>query len=71
MHIGSGKKPWSYIKPPDWWKYENSKINPNIIDDRCFQHTLKLTQHNKEIKYHPEHVLSIKLFIELYNWNSI
>ena len=31
MHIGSGKKPWSYIKPPDWWKYENSKINPTLL----------------------------------------
>ena len=53
----------SCIKSPDWLKCKNGTINPEVIDDECFQYALKLTQHQKETKSHPERASSIKQFI--------
>ena len=53
----------SFIGSPNWSRYKNGKINPENIDDRCFQYTLALTQHYEEMKSYHGRVGNIKLFI--------
>ena len=60
-----------YIKSPKWLRYKNSTINPENIDDRCFQYSFALTHYHKEVKNHPEHMSNITPFLSLYNSSGI
>lgn len=54
-----------------WLGCRDATINPKNINDRYFQYTFGLTQLNKEIKNHPERLVNIQPFLDLYNWIGI
>ena len=43
-----------YIDFPDWIKKKKTAINPNSIDDKCFQYMAKIVLNHKKIESHPE-----------------
>ena len=61
----------SYIDFPEWIKKKKATINPENMDDQCFQYAATVALNYEEIKWNPEIVSTVKLFINKYNWNGI
>ena len=59
IHKTSLKRGSSYIKSPEWVGNKKAITNPKIVDDRCFEHSIVVALHHKEIKNHPERIQGI------------
>ena len=68
---GNEPKGSLHVKIPNCLKCKNATINPENIDNTCFQYFFTLTPHYKEIKNNAERVSSIKPFIDLYFWDCL
>ena len=65
------KRGASYIDLLDWIKNKKETINQKNEDDRCFQYSIIVALHHKEIKNHPERISPIHHDISLdYNWED-
>ena len=53
----------SYIKSPEWVASKKAIINPKIVDNRCFEYSIVVALHHKEIKNHPE-----KMLVNIVGW---
>ena len=69
-----------YCKFYRWWviywfsrlgKIEKPTINPKNRDDKCFQYAPTVAFNYEEIKWNPEKVSNIKLYINKYNWKGL
>ena len=71
IHKTSLKRGSSYIKSPEWVASKKAIINQKNEDDRCFQYSIIVALHHKEIKNHPERISPIHHDISLdYNWED-
>ena len=61
----------SYIDSPKWLKNKKATINPNNIDDKCFQYDLTVALIYQSIKKDPQRISKIKSFFDHYNWKEI
>ena len=61
----------SYIDSPGWIKKKRATRNPKSNDNKCFQYAATITLNYEKIKWNPERILNIKLFIKKYNWDKI
>ena len=52
-----------YIDSPDWMKKKKPTINLKNTEDECFQDAITIALNYEEIKWNPERVSNIKLFI--------
>ena len=52
-------------------KKKKAKLNPKYKDDKCFQYAATVALNYGEIKWNPEIVSNIKLFINKYYWDRI
>ena len=52
-------------------KQKKIAINPKNKDDKCFQFAGKVLLNHGEIKWNPERVSNIKLFINKCSWEEI
>ena len=59
IHKTSLKRGNSYIKSPEWIANKKSTINPKKEDNRCFEYSIVVALHHKEIKNHPERISRI------------
>ena len=59
------------IDSPVWIKQKTVTINPKNEDDKCFQYAVTFALNYEEIRWNPERVPSIKLFVKKYNWKGI
>ena len=50
----------SYIKSPKWIANKKAIINPKNEDNRCFEYSIVVALHHKEIKNHPERISRIQ-----------
>ena len=62
IHKTSLKRGNSYIKSPEWIANKKATINPKNEDNRCFQYSIIVALHHKEIKNHPERIRYSSLF---------
>ena len=60
IHKTSLKRGNSYIKSPEWIANKKSTINPKKEDNRCFEYSIVVALHHKEIKNHPERISRIQ-----------
>ena len=49
----------SYIKSPEWIANKKATINPKNEENRCFEYSIVVALHHKEIKNHPERISHI------------
>ena len=49
----------SYIKSPEWIANKKTTINPKNEENRCFEYSIVVALHHKEIKNHPERISRI------------
>ena len=61
----------SYIDFPDWIKKKKATINPKNKNHKCFQYAVTVPLTYVEIKWNPERVSNIKLFVNKCNWKRI
>ena len=54
IHKITLKRGNSYIKSPEWRANKKDIINPKNVDARCFEYSIVLALHHKEMKKHPE-----------------
>ena len=59
IHKTSLKRGNSYIKSPEWVANKKAIINPKNVDNRCFDYSINVALHHKEIKKHPERTQGI------------
>ena len=72
VHKTSLKRGNSYIKSPEWLANKKAIINPKNVDNRCFEYSIVVALHHKEIKNHPERIQgNHHLFSCDYNWQGI
>ena len=72
IHKTSLKRGNSYIKSPEWVANKKAIINPKNVDDRCFEYSIVVALHHKEIKNHPERIQGIHhYFCCEYSWWGI
>ena len=68
VHKTSLKRGKSYMKSPEWLVNKRATINPkNVSDDKCFQYSITVALHHKDIENHPERIINIGPHIGLYN----
>ena len=60
IHKTSLKRGNSYIKSPEWVANKKAIINPKNVDNRCFEYSIVVALHHKEIKNHPERISRIQ-----------
>ena len=53
-HKTSLKRGNPYIKSPEWRANKKTIINPKIVDDGCFEYSIAVASHHKEIENHPK-----------------
>ena len=70
-HKVNFKRGGSHIDSPDQIKKKKATINPKNTDDKCFQYAATVALNYEEIKWNPERVSNIKLFIKGCNWKGI
>ena len=62
----------SYIKSPEWIANKKATINPKNEENRCFEYSIVVALHHKEIKNHPERISHIHHYVFWdYNWEGI
>ena len=61
----------TFVESPDWIKNKKCTINPQNKDNKCFQCFIIVSLYHKEIKYNPERISRIRLFINNLNWENI
>ena len=72
IHKTSLKRENSYIRSPKWVASKKAIINPKNVDNRCFEYSIVVALHHKEIKNHPEKISGMHhYFSREYNWWSI
>ena len=62
IHKTSLKRGNSYIKFLDWVASKKAIINPKTVDDRCFEYSIVVALHHKEIENHPERISPIHYY---------
>ena len=69
IHKTSLKRGNSYIKSPEWVASKKAIINSKIVDNRCFEYSIVVALHHKEIKNHPERMQGIHHYFSCeYSW---
>ena len=63
IHKKSLKKGNSYIKSLEWVASKKAIINPKNEDNRCFQYSIIVAFHHKEIKHHPDRISPIHHYV--------
>ena len=72
IHKTSLRRGNSYIKSPEWIANKKATTNPKIEDNRCFEYSISVPLHHKEIKNHPEIISRIHHYFSWdYNWEGI
>ena len=72
IHKTSLRRGNSYIKSPEWIADKKATINPKIEGNRCFEYSMSVPLHHKEIKNHPEIKSRIHYYFSWdYNWEGI
>ena len=72
IHKTSLKRGNSYIKSPEWVANKKAIINPKNVDNRCFEYSIVVALHHKEIKNHPERIQGIHHYFSCgYSWWGI
>ena len=72
IHKTSLKRGNSYIKSPEWVANKKAIINPKNVDNRCFEYSIVVALHHKEIKNHPERIQALHYHFSFdYNWGGI
>ena len=72
IHKTSLKRGNSYIKSPDWVANKKAIMNPKNVVDRCFEYSIVVALHHKEIKNHPERIQALHYHFSFdYNWCGI
>ena len=72
IHKTSLKRGNSYIKSPEWVASKKAIINLKNVDNRCFEYSIVLALHHKEIKNHPERIQGIHHYFSCeYSWWGI
>ena len=61
----------TFVESPDWIKNKKCTINPQNKDNKCFQYSIIVSMHHKEIKNNSERISKIKPFINNLNWENI
>ena len=56
IHKTSLKRGKSYIKFPEWIVNKRAAINSKNKDHKCFEYSIIITLHHKEIENHPERI---------------
>ena len=51
-----------YIKSPEWIANKKATINPKDEDNRCFEYSIVVALHHKEIENHPERISPIHYY---------
>ena len=70
--ISINRSTGSYIDSPDWMKNKKATINPkNKDDDKCIQYAISIALNHEQIDNHPERILKVKPFINMYDWKDI
>ena len=62
---------FTFIETPEWIKSKTCTINPQNMDNRCFQYSVTVALNYQEIKNNPEIISKIKPFINNLNWENI
>ena len=69
IHKTGLKRGNSYIKSPKWVAIKKAIINPKNVDKRCFEYSIVVALHHKEIKNHPERIQDIHHYFSCgYSW---
>ena len=72
IHKASLKRGNSYSKSPEWIANKKGIRNPKDVDNRCFENSIVVALHHKEIKNHQERIQgNHHLFSCDYNWLGI
>ena len=71
IHKASLKRGKSYMKSPERVVNKRATINPKNGDNKCFQYSITVALHYKDIENHPERIANIAPHIGLYNWEGI
>ena len=61
----------TFVESPDWIKNKKCTINTQNKDNKCFQYSIIVSLHHKEIKNNPERVSKIQPFINNLSWENI
>ena len=70
-HKTSLKRENWYIKSPEWIVNKRATINlKNVSDNECFQYSITVALHHKDIENHPQRITNIEPHICLYNWEG-
>ena len=59
------------MNSPKRLKSKQATINPKKNDDKCFQYASTVALSHEQVKFHPDRISKIKLFIDQYNWKEI
>ena len=69
IHKTNLKRGISCIKSPEWVANKKAIINPKNVDDRCFEYSIVVALHHKEIKNHPEKISGSHYYFSCeYSW---
>ena len=60
-----------YIDSLDWIKMKKATINPENVDNKCFQYVVTVALNYEEIESFPERFPNIKPFPNKYIWKGI
>ena len=59
------------IETPGRIKNKQCTINPQNKDNKCFQYSIVISTHHKEIKNNPERISKSKPYLNNSNWENI
>ena len=61
----------TFIETPVRIKNKKYTINPQNKDNKCFQYSIVISTHRKEIKNNPERISKSRPYINNFNWENI
>ena len=61
----------SYIELPEWIAKKKAIINSKSNDEECFKWAVIAALHHEDIKWNPERVSNLSLYINQYNWQGL
>ena len=60
----------NFIETPGRIKNKKCAINPQNTDNKCFQYSIAISTHHKEIKNNPERISKSRPNINNFNWEK-
>ena len=67
----TSKNESTFIETPDRIKNEKCTINPQNKCNKCFQYSIVISTHCKEIKNNPERISKSRPYMNSFNWENI